>query len=164
MVRARSHAALQRDAAGLNASLASVICVPLVACAAACGQPRAELLHLTDMPSFEGGRTPQDCDLMAEDEHELQSAEHRCVVFSQSEGREFFESYVQALHARGWTRGGAEGSAMWVFIPMERDCAQVYSIVGSDWPRSSHTTDTSEIVFDLILDQRLRCGEELKLQ
>ena len=147
----------------LRARLASAVCAALVACVAGCAQPaRAELMHLADMPTLESGRVPEDCALPVEDQDLLQDAEHRCLVFSRNEGDAFVESYVQALRARGWTRGGVGGSSIWVFIPMQRDCAQVYSITVSDWPRGSQTTETSEIVLDFILEQRMRCGEELE--
>jgi len=47
---------------------------------------------------------------------------------------------------------------------MEQDCAQVFSVVANDYPRSSQTSATTEVVFDFNLEERMRCGEELDLR
>lgn len=121
---------------------------------------QAELMHLVDVPAFQGGRVPEDCSLSPELQAELVGWEHRCVVASQSEARPLLDSYLTTLGEQGWRQGGVAGSAVWVLMPGERDCAQVLAIVASDYPRGSHTTATSEIVFDFQLEQRLRCGGE----
>jgi hypothetical protein len=124
---------------------------------------QAELQHLDDMPPFEGGRVLSDCEFSPDVQREMQGWEYRCVVVSQAEAGNRIEAYFQILRERGWTQGGTAGSAVWVLIPMGGDCAQIYGIVASDYPRGSTTTPTSEIVLDLILERRVRCGEEREL-
>lgn len=152
-------ASLKRD--GRSALVAAVFAT----FAASCASPaRAELSHLGDMPSFEGGRVLDNCELSVEQQQEMNGSEYRCVVISRAEASDHLRSYFQSLRARGWTQGGSAGSAVWVLIPLSAECAQLFGIVASDYPRGARTSETSELVLDFVLEQRMRCGDERNLQ
>lgn len=138
--------------------------VALAALTAGCVQPaNAQLMHMADIPQFEGGETPSDCQVPEDVQQEMQSSEYRCVVVDKEQSSALLDAHLQALRHRGWASGGMAGSAVWVLMPMGGECAQVYAVVANDYPRGATTPNASGVLFDLLLEQRLRCGDERNL-